>query len=269
MHHSLWIKCSLFFPVLFTWIACSLPTPAMAQSPTMRRTAQLTGKVKPRVKHTLQQKNLELGMPVFIRIFKDSGQLELWLQGEQKFKLFKTYPICNYSGYLGPKLYEGDWQSPEGLYTVSTEDMNPNSRFHLSFNIGYPNAFDLSRNRTGSNIMVHGGCSSRGCFAMGDHRIEEIYLFAQAALTKGQQQFSIHVFPFKLSAKNLAKFDHSPWIEFWKGLQPAYAAFERSRLVPEVMMKNGSYRIRENQHRMAITSTYSSLDKTKTITPDS
>jgi murein L,D-transpeptidase YafK len=180
-----------------------------------------------------------------MRIFKMEGGLEVWIQKNGKFELFKTYPICSYSGYPGPKLYEGDWQSPEGFYTVSARQMNPNSQYHLSFNVGYPNAFDKARKRTGSCIMVHGGCSSRGCFAMGNEHMEEIYLLAHSALSRGQKFFSLHIFPFQMTSHNMVQFKSSPWINFWKNLQQGYNAFEMSHQVPLITADKGKYVVNE------------------------
>ena len=119
--------------------------------------------------------------------------------------------------------------------------MNPRSNYHLSFNIGYPNEYDKLRNRSGSNIMVHGDCSSMGCFAMNDYRMEEIYTLAHIALTTGQQSFSVHVFPFRMTTDNMEKFQSSGWIGFWKNLKEGFDTFERTRQVPEIRVANGKY----------------------------
>lgn len=209
--------------------------------PTTPKADRLMTQAVPRVQQELARKGMKLGQPVFMRIFKLSKQLELWLYSRGKFRLFKTYPICSYSGYVGPKLAEGDWQSPEGFYTVSGEQMNPKSRFHLSFNIGYPNRYDSAWNRTGSAIMVHGSCVSQGCFAMGNGQIEEIYLMAYQAFLQGQEQFGLHIFPFRMTRKNMAKFRHSPWYNFWSNLAAGYNAFEQSRQVPTISTAGGRY----------------------------
>lgn len=109
----------------------------------------------PLLKRALAEKDLTFGSPVYIRVFKEEAELELWVEDQGHFSLFRTYPICNHSGTLGPKLQEGDRQSPEGLYRVDQSALNPNSRFHLSFNLGFPNAFDRAHDRTGSFQMVH------------------------------------------------------------------------------------------------------------------
>jgi murein L,D-transpeptidase YafK len=202
-------------------------------------------KAKSRVLDELADKGFQLGQPLFMRLFKMPGELEVWMQKDGQFQLFKTYSICTYSGYPGPKLYEGDWQSPEGFYTVTRRRMNPNSQYHLSFDIGYPNAFDKERKRTGSSIMVHGGCCSGGCFAMSNGRMEEIYLLAHSALSASQESFSIHIFPFRMTARNMSKYSSSPWIGFWKNLQEGYNAFEMSHQVPMITANQGKYMVNE------------------------
>ena len=247
-HHAL--LCTLFL-CMVTTLSTAL-SDAQAEMPTSPRANALMTKAKYKVVNDLAAKDLQLGQPVFMRIFKMAGKLEVWMKKEGKYKLFKTYSICNYSGYPGPKLYEGDWQSPEGFYTVSAEQMNPNSLYHLSFNVGYPNAFDKARKRTGSLIMVHGGCSSRGCFAMSNLRIEELYLLAHSALVRGQNSFSLHIFPFRMTSRNMLKFNSSPWIGFWKNLQQGYNAFEMSHQVPLITAENGKYLV-NNQLKLAMT----------------
>ncbi|WP_457574449.1 L,D-transpeptidase family protein [Desulfolithobacter sp.] len=214
-----------------------------AAPPINKRAGELMERARPRLVDELERKGMHLGRPIFIRIFKIPGTLEVWLQQEKSFRLFKTYPICSYSGFPGPKLHEGDWQSPEGFYSVTAAQMNPNSQYHLSFNIGYPNGYDSSLDRTGSNIMVHGGCSSRGCFAMTNYWMEEIYLLAHAALSGGQESFSVHVFPFVMTARNMFKFRSSPWIDFWNNLKEGYDAFEQTRQVPVITVAEGRYQI--------------------------
>ncbi|MCI5137565.1 MAG: hypothetical protein D3922_03930, partial [Candidatus Electrothrix sp. AR1] len=229
-------------------VAADAPLNRQDTLPTTPKAEFLMTQAEPRVKKGLARKGMRLGQPVFMRIFKLSKQLELWLYSRGKFRLFKTYPICNYSGYVGPKLAEGDWQSPEGFYTVSAEQMNPKSRFHLSFNIGYPNKYDTERSCTGSAIMVHGRCVSQGCFAMGNEQIEEIYLLAYQAFLQGQEQFSIHIFPFRMTRENLVKYRYSPWYDFWSNLATGYNAFEQTRQVPIISTAGGRYVFEDEQY---------------------
>lgn len=231
-------------------LACSLLLlPALSSAddflpdtpPVSDRAAGVLAKINPRLADELQAKGLTLGSPVFMRIFKLERTLELWVEKSGSYELFRSYPICSYSGYPGPKLMEGDWQSPEGFYRVTSEQMNPWSDNHLAFNIGYPNEYDKAQGRTGGSIMVHGGCTSMGCFAMSDYRIEEIYALAHAALTNGQEAFSLHIFPFRLTSANLNDYQNSPWFSFWQSLKKGYDAFERYRVVPRVMIVDGKY----------------------------
>jgi len=215
--------------------------PATDTPPVTDKVAAILTKVTPRLEKEFTEKGFRLGAPVFIRIFKIPGELEVWMDKGDSYGLFKTYPICDYSGYLGPKLHEGDWQSPEGFYTVSAEHMHPRSNYHLAFNIGYPNEYDRLRNRGGSNIMVHGNCSSMGCFAMNDYRMEEIYTLAHSALSRGQSSFAVHIFPFRLTDANMKKFSSSPWIGFWKNLKEGYDAFEKTGQIPEITVAGGRY----------------------------
>lgn len=192
----------------------------------------------------LEAASLMLGAPIFIRIFKASRELELWVENAGGFKLFRTYRICEMSGELGPKLSEGDHQAPEGFYAVGPEWLNPESRFHLSFNIGYPNELDQAHGRSGSLIMIHGGCASVGCFAMTDRRMEEIYILAEAALRSSQQSFDVHIFPFRMNEAKLAGHRDSPWYDFWRNLKQGHDYFYQHRRPPEVMVDNGQYLFR-------------------------
>lgn len=195
-----------------------------------------------RLEDMLGTRSMELGAPMFVRIFKRSSELEIWLQTEDgRFALFKTYIICRYSGNLGPKLKLGDKQAPEGFYSVRFDQMNPWSNNHLSFNLGYPNAYDRAHQRSGSALMVHGGCSSIGCFAVTDYYMDEIYTLADAALAAGQAEIPVHIFPFRLTKSNLAPYRTSPWHEFWLNLKQGYDLFEMYRLPPKVEVIDGRY----------------------------
>ncbi len=196
----------------------------------------------PRLEQALGEKGLRLGSPVLMRIFKADSSLEVWVEGEHEFVHFKTYPICHFSGQPGPKLQEGDRQSPEGFYSVGADQLNPRSRFHLSFNLGFPNAYDRAHQRTGSALMVHGNCVSIGCYAMTDAQIEEIYTLADAALRQGQVSFQVQALPFHLTEDNLARHTGSPWFDFWQNLQEGYELFERTRRPPRVSVHDKAYR---------------------------
>lgn len=189
----------------------------------------------------LAERNLKRGDPVFIRIFKADMELELWMQKGERFVHFATYPICYYSGRLGPKLKTGDKQSPEGFYTVGKGQLNPNSRWYRSFNTGFPNIFDQAHGRTGSLLMVHGGCSSVGCYAMTNRVIAEIWELTTAALDTGQGSFAVHIFPFRLTEARLNAYDANPWAEFWRDMKPGYELFETTHVPPQISVCQKRY----------------------------
>lgn len=184
---------------------------------------------------------VKLGVPIYVRIFKLESELEVWVEKDGRFELFATYPICIWSGRLGPKFREGDRQSPEGFYTVSSEQLNPNSRWHRSFNLGFPNIFDQAHGRTGSFLMVHGGCASIGCFALTDPAVDEIWRLVTAALDQGQERFPVHAFPFRMTDKAVKLRHGSPWESFWADLKQGYDLFEPSKVPPAVSVCNGRY----------------------------
>ena len=204
------------------------------------RLANVRARLLPQLPEQLAARQSKLGQPAFIRIFKESRELELWLQGDkQAWRLFRTYPIACFSGTLGPKTREGDMQAPEGFYSVVQKRLNPASKYHLAFNVGYPNAYDLAHQRTGSLIMIHGDMCSIGCFAMTDPVIEEIYLVVEAAL-RGGGSVPVHIFPFRMTAERL-KSAEAAHRGFWEGLLPAYEVFEKEHRVPKIRVENGRY----------------------------
>jgi murein L,D-transpeptidase YafK len=189
----------------------------------------------------LNDKGLSEGAPIFMRIFKREFELELWMMRGGTFQLFATYPICQWSGTLGPKFQQGDHQAPEGFYSVDAGALNPNSRWFRSFNLGYPNAIDSAQGRTGSLIMVHGGCASVGCFAMTNALMGEIWQLVTAALSGGQKRFQVQVFPFRMTNENLQAFSGHPSLPFWTTLKRGYDVFEASHLPPRVTVCKGAY----------------------------
>nr|WP_246775686.1 murein L,D-transpeptidase family protein [Methylobacterium aquaticum] len=180
-------------------------------------------------------KNMSPRDPILIRAFKKESEMEVWKRGtDGQYALLKTFPICRWSGQLGPKVREGDRQAPEGFYPIAMGQMNPNSSYYLSFDTGYPNAFDRANGRTGSYLMVHGTCSSAGCFAMTDEAIAEIYAIAREAFAGGQRAFQFQSYPFRMTAQNLAKFRNDPNIGFWRNLKEGSDYFETLHEEPRV-----------------------------------
>jgi murein L,D-transpeptidase YafK len=180
-------------------------------------------------------KDMDLQSPMLVRLFKQEAELEVWKQDRKgRFALLKTYPICRWSGDLGPKVREGDRQAPEGFYAITPAQMNPQSAYYLSFNTGYPNAYDRSLGHTGSELMVHGDCSSRGCYAMTDEQIAEIYSLGRESFFGGQKSFQFEAFPFKMTPVNMAKHRNNPNMPFWKMIKEGYDHFEVTRQEPKV-----------------------------------
>lgn len=184
---------------------------------------------------------LQRGAPIFIRIFKDESLLELWMHKAGRFELFSTYPICNWDGVLGPKQFEGDRQGPEGFYTVGEQQLRWSGRYHRAFDLNFPNLLDRTMGRTGSAILIHGSCSSIGCFAMTDAVIDELFELATAAMASGQQRFSVHSFPFRMTPANMMRSATSPWADFWSNLKIAFDTFERTRQPPAIGVCNRKY----------------------------
>ena len=173
--------------------------------------------------------------PILVRAFKKEGELEIWkMKGDGTYALLKTYPVCRWSGQLGPKTREGDRQVPEGFYSVSPGLMNPNSNFYLSFNLGYPNAYDRSHGYTGGLIMVHGACSSSGCFSMTDEQMAEIYAIAREAFSGGQRNIQVQSMPFRMTPQNLARYRLDPNMKFWSQIKEGYDHFEVTKREPKV-----------------------------------
>jgi murein L,D-transpeptidase YafK len=195
----------------------------------------------------LAARGMKIGNPIMIRIFKAESVLELWMRVGERFELFATYAICNWSGQLGPKLTEGDRQSPEGLYSVGRRQLRHSARWRRSLDLGFPNPFDRAHARTGSYVLLHGGCTSTGCFAMTDPIIEEIFLLSQAALRGGQGRIQVHVFPFHMTPENLAAHADSSWQAFWANLKEAYDLFERTRVPPSVAVCNRRYMVSQTE----------------------
>lgn len=192
----------------------------------------------------LGKKGMKPEAPLFIRIFKEESELEVWKQRDDgHFHHFKTYPICNWSGDLGPKLAQGDKQAPEGFYTIHNGLMNPNSGFHLAFNLGFPNAYDRANGRTGSFLMVHGKCKSAGCYAMTDALIEEIYALARETFEGGQPSFEVHAYPFRMTDANMTRHKGSKWYDFWKTLKEGHDHFETTRQPPPVLICGKRYNV--------------------------
>ena len=191
--------------------------------------------IPPQTVALMQTKGMSQSDPILIRAFKKEAEMEVWKRGSNgQYALLKTFPICRWSGQLGPKLKQGDRQAPEGFYAITPGQMNPNSSYYLSFDVGYPNAIDRAKGGTGNYIMVHGTCSSSGCFAMTDASMAEIYAIAREAFNGGQRAFQFQSYPFRMTASNIAKFRNDPNAPFWKNLKEGSDYFETLKEEPRV-----------------------------------
>lgn len=198
--------------------------------------------ISPRLAREIKAKGFSDDEPVLVRIFKQESELEIWKKRPSgQYALFKTYPICRWSGKLGPKRKIGDRQAPEGFYSVSMGQLNPHSNYYLSFNLGYPNRLESALGYKGEALMVHGACSSSGCFAMSDQGVAEIYAITLKSLQSGQQAFQVQAYPFRMTAANMVAHSGDPNMSFWRDLKVGYDSFERSRQEPKVSMCGGRY----------------------------
>ena len=231
----------LFIILLFLQL---LTCTVMAQSdiPSNKKSSEIVQRVSIVLQNELDKKGLKLGSDVYIRIFKVSKELELWVKDGTGYRLFKTYSVCTYGrGTLGPKLSKGDGQAPEGFYVVGHSALNPSSKYHLSIGVGYPNEYDRKLGSTGSGIMIHAYCASIGCFAMTDRRIEEIYTIVDAAFRNGQTRLHIDIFPFRMIEPNLKDYNDSKWSDYWRNLQEGYDSFEKNNIPPVTKVKDHRY----------------------------
>lgn len=201
----------------------------------LSQSAKATKPIPEKLLAEMQAKNMDKGSPILVRLFKQESELEVWKQDRTgHFALLKTYPICRWSGDLGPKIREGDRQTPEGFYSITPRQMNPASSYYLSFNMGYPNAYDRAWGRTGSQLMVHGDCSSRGCYAMTDEQISEIYSLGRESFFGGQTAFQVQAYPFRMTPQNMAKYRNNPNMPFWRMIKQGNDIFEVTRIEPRV-----------------------------------
>ena len=197
--------------------------------------AKATQPVPQRLKYAMKAKGMAERAPIMMRIFKEESELEVWkAKANGRYALLATYDICKWSGKLGPKHREGDRQAPEGFYSVARHQMNPHSKYYLAFNLGFPNRFDRAHGRTGTHLMVHGDCSSAGCYSMTDPQMAEIYALAREAHAGGQKAFQVQALPFRMSATNMAKHKDHQDFAFWQTLKRGHDLFELTKRPPKV-----------------------------------
>ena len=220
--------------VLLAFVGPLLPAVCLGENaPALPEKA--TRELPPALLSLEAQKKMPKLSPILLRVFKEESELEVWKQtATGRFELLKLYPICRWSGELGPKLHEGDYQAPEGFYAITPRLMNPNSSYYLAINMGFPNAFDAANGRDGSFIMIHGTCASVGCYAMTDEQISEIYGLARDAFAGGKPAFQVQAYPFRMTPDNLARHRTNPNLPFWQMLKIGNDHFEATHLEPKV-----------------------------------
>lgn len=239
---------TLFLAVALVVAVVGLPATVQGQTPTSERSVEVTARVAPELGRAIEAEHgVALGSEAYLRAFKDERVLEAWLRGPQGWVLVRSWPICALSGTLGPKLAEGDLQVPEGFYSIVPGRLNPRSSYHLSMNVGYPNAYDRAHGRTGSYIMIHGVCGSSGCLAMTDPIVEEVWVLVEAALQRGQREVPVHLFPFRMTPERLAAESEHPWFAFWEELEPAYTLFETEGVPPRARVRDARYVVDSGQ----------------------
>ena len=228
---------ALILAVGVTSLMAGCSSPRYKTEPEVR-----TGTVRTPTLRQMESLNMDRAAPILIRIYKEENTLEVWKQNRTgKFAMLKSYPICKFSGKLGPKIAQGDYQAPEGFYDITPEQINPYSSQYLSFDTGFPNAFDRSLGRTGSFLMVHGGCKSVGCYAMTDYQMEEIYGLAEEAFKGGQAKIQLAAFPFRMTPQNLTRYAYDPNASFWAMLKSGDDAFLATGRPPSVAVCNQRY----------------------------
>jgi murein L,D-transpeptidase YafK len=227
---------------LFALAAASLLLAGCAQSNLPTGSARSQVPIPPSTMALMSSKGMSPSDPILIRAYKKESEMEVWKRGRDgRYAHLKTLPICRWSGQLGPKVRQGDRQAPEGFYTVTPAQMNPNSAYYLSFDTGFPNAYDRAQGASGAHLMVHGTCSSAGCYAMTDEGAAELYALAREAFAGGQRAFQFQAYPFRMTAENMAKYRADPSIAFWQNLKEGSDRFEATREEPQVAVASGRY----------------------------
>ena len=194
-----------------------------------------TRELPDKIVQKMKAKGMRKNAPVYFRLFKDEHVVEVWKQKDNgKFDMVQNYNICAWSGTLGAKYKQGDRQAPEGYYPIHPHQMNPASKYFLAINTGFPNAFDRANGRSGSDLMIHGACSSSGCYSMTDESVQQIFAFARDAFAGGQKEIILEALPFRMTPEKMAIFSAHKDFKFWTMLREGYDSFELTKIPPTV-----------------------------------
>ena len=222
-----------------------IPFFGVMKVPSTPRSLGITKGVGAGLREDLSGRGLGVGDPVFIRIFKEEAELELWMKSrdEPHYTLFKIFRLTDCAGRPGPKFREGDGQAPEGFYFGTSNSFRPETKHHLGLDIGYPNAYDEKHGYTGSDLMIHGGVNSAGAFALAPRDMEVVYTVTAAGVEAGQKIIRINIFPFRMADGRMDKILNKPpqWIDFWLNLKEGYDFFENVGVPPDVAVESGRY----------------------------
>ena len=237
---------------MFATVTAFSQTAFVSNQKTYIKSGEVSDRLEDSLKKQFEEKKLTWPpQSLYIRSFKYDRQLEVWVKngGNDQYKLFKTYKVCMQSGTTGPKRIEGDYQVPEGFYYIN--EFNPNSKYHLSLGLNYPNASDKilsDTDRPGGSIYIHGNCVSIGCIALNDASIEELFMLTTRAKSNGQDFIPVHVFPVKYDVKKSIEYlaettiDNQAIQKFAIRLKEAFDYFEEKKQLPLILVnKLGEY----------------------------
>ncbi len=245
------MKSFLFSAILFPLLAFTTASDFKSLQQKETRVKEAYNQKFDDIKTLLKKKNLDhKKLNIFIRVFKQEKKLEIWAKnsGDKQFFLLKEYAVCRNSGKPGPKKRQGDLQVPEGFYHIV--NFNPQSKFHLSLSINYPNAYDKANSTAkdlGNNICIHGDCVTIGCLPLTDELIKEVYILAVEAYNNGQKQIPVHIFPAKMDDESFAVLqkdysDNKALISYWQNIKTGYTYFEKNRSMPKISVSaDGKY----------------------------
>jgi murein L,D-transpeptidase YafK len=227
---------------LAVWGGVRFRSPWSAPSP--GDTAAAADRATALLRAELGALGLEIGDPVFLRVFKDTQEVEVWMQGEPgaEWTFYKTYRTCGPVAEPGPRPTVSDGGAPEGFYYAAPRHLSSRGGV-LGLELGNPNAYDRHHRHNKRPGRLEGGCAPSGSYALGDQGIAEIVTLARAAWERGQPFFRIHCYPFRMTDARMNRelAARAPWIDFWADLKEGYDFFDVLRRPPDTVVQNGDY----------------------------
>ncbi len=212
------------------------------EPPVTARTREIELRVRPRLARGLASAGARLGAPLYIRVLKEGGEVEVWAAGRDgAYIRFQTYRLCGAAQALGPRRRIGDQQAPEGFYLLTPGRMDASARAYLSLALNYPNGLDTARRWTGAPAAFAGRCAAAAGLGLTDPAVEELWALASAAFRAGQRAIPVHIFPFALTSRALRRPAPETLTRFWAELEPAWRLFEAERKPPATGVRGGRY----------------------------